>query len=181
MGRIVNCLSNPSSLVRSHGRKKKRGQSHTLSFILFYSPICGAGGEMGREKLGIRGFFSSSKAQAHNLMSKKKFFCPIGNIILAQEPIKVILKLFISLKTNNNNQKIPNKQKSRHDGRNIRVSVIQGDRSIYSNCCGQTKQIPWHTRATRPTPPPARPPQLCPPLPMPTPTDTLENNSTQAH
>lgn len=136
---------------------------------------------MGREKLGIRGFFSSSKAQAHNLMSKKKFFCPIGNIILAQEPIKVILKLFISLKTNNNNQKIPNKQKSRHDGRNIRVSVIQGDRSIYSNGCGQIKQIPWHTRATRPTPPPARPPQLCPPLPMPTPTDTLENNSTQAH
>lgn len=177
MGRIVNCLSNPSSLVRSHGRKKKRGQSHTLFFILFYFPICGVGGRWGREKLGIRGFFSSSKAQAHNLMSKKKkkFFCPVGNIILAQEPIKVILKLFISLKTNNNNNKIPNKQKSRHNGRNIRVSVIQGDRSIYSNHCGQTKQIPRHTRTTLPTPTPPLP------LPLPTPTDTLENNSTQAH
>lgn len=51
VGRIVNCLSNPSSLVRSHGRKRE--QSRTLSFILFCSPVR----ERGQE---IKGFFSSS-------------------------------------------------------------------------------------------------------------------------
>ena len=152
--------------------KKEGAKPYPFLHPLLLSHLWG-GWEVGREKLGIRGFFSSSKAQAHNLMSKKKILLPNWKHNIGPRT-KVILKLFISLKTNNNNQKIPNKQKSRHDGRNIRVSVIQGDCSIYSNCCGQTKQIPRHTRATlHPRPAPHRP--------LPTPTDTLENNSTQAH
>lgn len=71
MGRIVNCLSNPSSLVRSHGRKKRGGKAMPFSSFYFTLPSVGlgrGGGEVGEGEAGNKGFlflFKSTSTQSN--------------------------------------------------------------------------------------------------------------------